>query len=177
MSEQAQPATQEFKPDRTHLLAAGIMICILLIGISAKPLLLGWVMIFPVLFIIWVFKAKTVVSERGITAHYLFKGKQSATWEEIQGIGFQGSKTVLQRNEGDPFVLPAVSFTSLPKLEAASRGRISDVLSAGRKAADEKVTVVHKDGRQVLMTKEEYAHYEATKQGAAGQRREAKDEA
>lgn len=177
MSERAQPATQEFKPDRTHLLAAGIMICILLIGVSAKPLLLGWVLIFPVLFIAWVLKAKTVVNEQGISAHYLFKGSQSAAWEEIQGIGFQGSKTLLRRNNGEAFPLPAVSFSSLPKLEAASRGRINDVLSAGRKAADEKVTVVHKDGYQVLMTQEEYAQYEAAKKQATEERRQAKDEA
>ncbi len=159
MSQETSP--QLFRPDRTHLLSAGIMICILLIGVSYNPLMLGWVLVFPIVFIVWVLKVKTVLNEDGISAHYLFGKPKSATWDTIAGISFKGSKALVERKDGTSFSLPGVSFSSLPKLEEASRGRIPDALTAGRRAADEKVVVVHKDGRQVLMTQEEYEQYQA----------------
>ena len=42
---------------------------------------------------------------------------------------------------------------------SASRGRIPDALTQGREAADDKVVIVHRDGQQILLSKEEYAAY------------------
>ena len=52
-----------------------------------------------------------------------------------------------------------MTFNSLPQLEAASAGRIPDALTQGRQAADDKVVIVHKDGRQVLVDKQEYERF------------------
>ena len=52
-----------------------------------------------------------------------------------------------------------MTFNSLPRLSEASRGRIPDALTQGREAADDKVVIVHRDGQQVLLSKEEYADY------------------
>ena len=57
--------------------------------------------------------------------------------------------------------LPGVSFNSLATLSEASDGRLPDPVTAGRRATQEKVQVVHKDGYAVLMDKDEYADYEA----------------
>ena len=50
-----------------------------------------------------------------------------------------------------------VTFNSLPELTEASQGRIPDALTAGHHAADEKVVVIHQDGRQVLTDKSDVA--------------------
>ncbi|GAA1475368.1 PH domain-containing protein [Corynebacterium felinum] len=145
-----------FAPDRTHLLAAAIMVGILLLVIGADPLKLFWLLIIPILFIVWVLRSRTTVDEHGITATYAFARPRTVKWEECQGVGFAGSKAVAHTLSGETFSLPGVSFNSLPQLEEASKGRIPDALTQARTAADDKVVIVHKDGRQVLMNKEDY---------------------
>lgn len=115
-------------------------------------------LLIPVLYLIWVFRARTLICETGISARYAFRTSTSLRWEDIEGIGFQRSRTFLRTSTGD-VTLPCVSFNTLPTLAEASRGRIPDVLSAGRAAADDKVRVVKVDGSEVLMTKEEYHTY------------------
>lgn len=150
--------TKVFRPERTHIFAAVLITLISLLGIGAEPLKLGWLLLFPVGYIYWTLRARTEVSPtKGISAKYGFRGNQSVRWEDFQGIGFKGGSTFAQRRDGSTFNLPAVSFNSLPELSVASQGRIQDALSEGRAAADEKIVVTYKDGRQVLMTREEYA--------------------
>lgn len=150
--------TKVFRPERTHIFAAVLITLISLLGIGAEPLKLGWLLLFPVGYIYWTLRARTEVSPTtGISAKYGFRGNQSVSWEDFQGIGFKGGSTFAQRRDGSTFNLPAVSFNSLPELSVASQGRIQDALSEGRAAADEKIVVTYKDGRQVLMTREEYA--------------------
>lgn len=150
--------TKVFRPERTHIFAAVLITLISLLGIGAEPLKLGWLLLFPVGYIYWTLRARTEVSPaKGISAKYGFRGNQSVSWEDFQGIGFKGGSTFAQRRDGSTFNLPAVSFNSLPELSVASQGRIQDALSEGRAAADEKIVVTYKDGRQVLMTREEYA--------------------
>ncbi|MDO5098301.1 MAG: PH domain-containing protein [Corynebacterium sp.] len=151
----ATPAA-EFKPDRTHILAAVIMSCIMLLVVGALPKFLFWLPLLPLIFIYWVLKSCTVVDESGITAHYAFKAAQHVDWDNISGIGFARSTAFVQTTNDTKLTLPGVSFNSLPQLEAASAGRIPDALTQGRMAANEKVVIVHKDGRQVLISKEEY---------------------
>ncbi|MEJ5998726.1 PH domain-containing protein [Corynebacterium sp. H130] len=153
-SPQATQATT-FNADRTHLIGAVVMALISLLAIGAKPLYLFWILFIPALFAYWVIKSKTVVDENGITAHYGFSGPKSVDWDNFAGIRFGGSKTFARSSSNEEFSLPGVSFNSLPKLSAASQGRIVDALTAGREAADDKVVVFHKDGRQVLKHKDE----------------------
>ena len=65
-----------FRPDRTHILAIVLIAMIAIIGIAWAPLKLGWLLIFPVLWIWWVLKAHTTVSEDGIDIGYAFRGNE-----------------------------------------------------------------------------------------------------
>lgn len=149
------PQATTFHADRTHLLGAGVMALISLLVIGAKPLYLFWILFIPALFAYWVIKSKTVVDSKGITAHYAFSSAKNVAWEDFAGIRFGGSKTYARNSSNKEFSLPGVSFNSLPQLSAASSGRIVDALTAGREAADDKVVVFHRDGRQILKRKDE----------------------
>lgn len=149
------PEATVFPVDRTHLLGAIVMALISLLVIGAKPLYLFWILALPAIFAYWVIKSKTVVDTKGITAHYAFKAPKTMTWEDFSGIRFGGSTTYARNSANTEFPLPGVSFNSLPQLSEASHGRIVDALTAGREAADEKVVVYYKDGRQILKNKDE----------------------
>ena len=130
-----------FRPERTHLLAAIIMILLSLFIIGSDLLYLFWLPLLPVVFIMWVVRAHTIVDDTGITAHPAFAQPTTTNWADIAGIGFGRSQAFLQTKEGKKITLPGVTFNSLPQ---------------GRQAADDKVVIVHKDGRQVLVDKQEY---------------------
>ncbi|WKD59417.1 PH domain-containing protein [Corynebacterium caspium] len=151
------------RPDRAHLIVAVVMTAIMLIPIANAPLVLGWFLIIPLLFIWWITHSATVIDADTITARYAFRKPRTVAWEEISGVGFKGSTTFVRTNSGEEFNLPAVSFNSLPTLATASKGRIPDALTQGREAADEKVRVIHRDGRQILITPEDYAAKDAAK--------------
>jgi hypothetical protein len=148
-----------FRPERTHLLAAIIMILLSLFIIGSDLLYLFWLPLLPVVFIMWVVRAHTIVDDTGITAHPAFAQPTTTDWADIAGIGFGRSQAFLQTKEGKKITLPGVTFNSLPQLEAASAGRIPDALTQGRQAADDKVVIVHKDGWQVLVDKQEYERF------------------
>lgn len=153
--------TITFKPDRTHLLAAALMAGIMLLVVSAKPLLLGWILLVPLGFVYWVLRSTTRVDDTGITASNAFGKQTHIPWEKIEGIGFKRAQAYVQTTYGTTISLPGVSFNHLPQLEQASTGRIPDALTRGREAADNKVVIVHKDGHQFLMSKEEYEAHRA----------------
>ena len=62
-----------FTPTREHILAIVIATGIALMGILWAPKYLAWLLIFPALWLAWVLASSTTVSERGITAKYLFR--------------------------------------------------------------------------------------------------------
>ncbi|MDK6807214.1 PH domain-containing protein [Corynebacterium sp. HMSC074E01] len=153
------PTAETFKPTREHLLGIGILAAIAFLSIGWAPKYLFWVLIFPVLAIWWVLRARTTVDGKGVHISYGFRGPKNIEWGNFKGIGFQRSRAYARTTSGNNFNLPGVTFNSLPRLAAASNGRIPDALTAGRNAADDKVIIVHRDGQQVLLTKEEYAEY------------------
>lgn len=148
--------SETFRPERTHLLSATVLTLISLLAIGAAPLYLFWILIFPILFVVWVLRSSTVVDAQGIHAHYAFRSDKSVDWAEVAGVGFKGSRSFVRTASGTEFTLPGVSFNSLPRLQQASHGRIPDALTAGHAAQDGKVVVVNEEGYSVLMTKEEY---------------------
>lgn len=145
-----------FRPDRTHVLAVVLMMGIALIGISWAPLYLGWILVFPILFVVWVFRARTHVDESGITITYLFKRNASISWDALEGISFQGSAAKATTTDGRQFTMPGITFNSLPALAEASSGRITDVITEAAEAADGMMEVTDQEGNSILMTKEEY---------------------
>lgn len=155
------PTPVQFQPERTHIFAALVMVGIALLVIGAAPLYLGWLLVFPALFIFWVLRSRTTVGERGIGVRYAFRPGVEVPWEEIRGVGFKGSSALLETTGGRSYSMPGVTFNSLPKLAEASRGRIPDALTAGLESLDGKFSVINQDGHQVLMSREEHAAYMA----------------
>ena len=149
-----------FRPDRTHLVATVLIVGIAIMGIAWAPLALGWLLIFPVAFIYWVLRAKTTISATGIHITYAFKSAIEIGWDDFAGIGFQRSRAFASTRDGKRHNLPGISFQSLPELEKASEGRIRDVLTEGKEAADEKVVITHRDGQRIMMSREEFEKYD-----------------
>ena len=151
-----------FRPSREHVLAAIVMflICLLFTGYNVRWFF--WVPVLPLLFIVWVLRVRTVVSPQGISTRYLLRRSESMQWEDFKSIRYnKGGKGFATSDDDKMMWLPGVSFNSLATLSEASDGRIPDPVTAGRRATQEKVQVVHKDGYAVLMDKDEYADYEA----------------
>ncbi|SQG64536.1 putative low molecular weight protein antigen 6 [Corynebacterium renale] len=165
------------RPDRTHLLVAAVMTCIMLIPIGSAPLVLGWLIIVPILYFWWIQKTATIIDDSGITAQYAFRGNKQVPWDELAGIGFKGATTFASTHAGENITLPAVTFNSLPVLSEASDGRIPDALTQSREAIDDMVRIVNKDGREVLVTREEYARIHAHDKDPLVQRSDADDTA
>ncbi len=148
-----------FQPDRTHVFAALVMVGIAFLVIGAAPLYLGWLLVFPVLFIYWVLRSRTTVGERGVRIRYAFRPGVEVPWQEVRGVGFKGSSALLETTAGKSHPLPGVTFNSLPELAEASRGRIPDALTAGLESLDGKYSVINQDGNQVLMSEKEHTAY------------------
>ena len=81
------------------------------------------------------------------------------TWEDLAGVSFRGSKALATTKNGTGYPMPGVTFNSLPELAEASRGRITDVITQAEEAADGKYEIIDKEGRGVLLTREEYDEY------------------
>lgn len=158
-----QSASVKFQPERTHILAAVVFFLIFLLGVGYAPLYLSWILVLPLIFIYWVLRSATRVSEEGVDITYAFRGERRFGWQEIQGVAFKGAKAQLRTTSGTDHFLPGVTFNSLPLLQEASTGRIPDALTAGREAADAKVVVYSKDGQRTLISREEHSQREAEK--------------
>lgn len=170
-SDAAHADSVQFRPERTNILAAVLMIGIALLVIGAAPLYLFWVLFIPLAFLFWVLRARTTVGERGVDIQYAFRGSRSIKWENLAGIGFKGSRALLTTKNGKKFPMPGVTFNSLPQLSKASRGRVPDVLTSAQEAAEDKVTIVRRDGEQILISKEEYAARQAERHIIDGEAR------
>lgn len=152
-------AQQVFRPSREHVIAIAVMTGIALIGILWAPLKLGWVLIFPAAALVWIFSASTTVSEDGIAVKYLFRSDARIPWEDLRGIGFKGTRALATTNGGKEYPMPGVTFNSLPDLAEASRGRITDVVTAASEAADGKYEIINKEGYGVLLDQRQYEEY------------------
>lgn len=98
--------------------------CLVIAGVSL--VYFGWTLFIPILLGYWIHRLRTIVTEEGVTAVSL-RGRKSATWDEISGLQFPrwfAVRAVLKDKSRIP--LPAITFRDLPRLSAASRGRIPD---------------------------------------------------
>ena len=169
--------TTTIRPDRMNLIGAIVTFLIFLIFVGYKPAYLFWVLIFPILFAVWVLRARTEISPTGITARYLFRSSRTLSWDDFSGIQFsrggrayavpnrpdQGTsdqaaehgRTSRPRQKRDTIALPGVTFNNLPKLAKASGGLIPDPVTPGRNRDDDELTTVNRDGYAVVKTREE----------------------
>lgn len=159
-----------FRPSREHVLAIALMSGIAFIGVAWAPTYLGWVLFVPIMAIAWVFHASTAVNDDGMSLTYLFRKNQHVAWDDLAGVKFVGAKALAATRGGEEFPMPGVTFNSLPELAEASRGRITDVITQAEEAADGKYEIIDKEGRSVLLTREEYDKYLATHPDIPGPR-------
>ncbi|PRQ10771.1 hypothetical protein C1Y63_09905 [Corynebacterium sp. 13CS0277] len=148
------PEAQVFHADRLHLLALVAMFVMILLLTPAKPWVLGWLLLVPVVLGVMVWRSQTVVDSTGLRATRGFRAPEQVAWEDFAGLRFAGAASFADTTDGRSVRLPGVTFNSLPRLEEASQGRIPDALTRGREAAEDKVVIIHRDGRQVLVDKD-----------------------
>lgn len=148
-----------FRPSREHVIAIVVMMGIALIGILWAPLKLGWVLIFPIAALVWIYTAKTTVGEGGIALHYLVRKDVRLPWDQLKGVGFQGTKALATTIDGHEYPMPGVTFNTLPELAEASRGRITDVITEAAESADGKYEIIDKEGYSDLLNQDEYEQY------------------
>ena len=170
MTDTPEHTPHVFRPTREHILAIVIATGIALMGILWAPKYLAWLLIFPALWLAWVLASSTTVSERGITAKYLFRKNVTLPWRDLQGLAFTGSSVNAVTTDGVHHPLPGVTFNSLPDLAEASNGRITDVITSAQEAADGKYEIIDKGGHKVLLSREEYDEYVAAHPDLPGPR-------
>lgn len=157
------PVTR-FRPQKTHYLGVAFLALMAFIALGFEPRFFAWTPIPPIVYAAWIHRARTTVSDRGITAVYLLGRRRSLPWSRFRGVlfgktgrAFAVSAEGADADRAERFALPAISFNSLPALAEASDGRIPDVLSSGLAAKDEQVEVHHRDGYSVLRDRGEVA--------------------
>lgn len=148
-----------FRPTREHVLAIVLMTAIALIGIGWAPLALGWLLLFPAAYLVWVFASSTTVGNRGIAIRRPVRPNTSIPWDDLAGIEFSGARALATTTAGKKYSMPGVTFNSIPELSEASRGRITDVITQSEQAADGKYEIIDRDGHTVLLGREEYDAY------------------
>jgi hypothetical protein len=100
-------------------LALSILVFIPLLGTGAWALL-----IFPLLASVAVERLRTVADRDAVTARGLLSSR-TVQWPQIEGLKFtRGGWARACQAGGDEILLPAVTFTTLPRLTAASDGRV-----------------------------------------------------
>lgn len=101
------------------LVALSVVVFIPVLGNWALPLL-----IFPALIAVAIARLRTVADPETVTARGLVSSR-TLPWSDIEGLKFsRGGWARACRAEGDEVLLPAVTFATLPRLTAASGGRV-----------------------------------------------------
>ena len=91
------------------------------------PVLGNWalaLLIFPALTSAAIARLRTVADSESVTARGLVSSR-TEPWSDIEGLKFnRGGWARACRTDGDEFLLPAVTFATLPRLTAASGGQV-----------------------------------------------------
>jgi PH (Pleckstrin Homology) domain-containing protein len=107
---------------------AHVAVCFLTLGllavVLAGPTWFVLLLAIPVALSVVVIRYRTVADRDTVTARTLF-GRTTVRWEDIDGLRFgRRAWAVARRRDGEEFALPAVTFSTLPVLTAASGGRV-----------------------------------------------------
>jgi len=99
----------------------------LALGILSLVLASPWfapLLIIPVVLSAYIVRLRTVARIDTVTARGL-RGSETVRWEDIDGLAFnKGSWARAQLKDGRELTLPAVTFSTLPRLTEASAGRV-----------------------------------------------------
>lgn len=107
-----------------HLGSFFLAMALLTIGPAFGMTAMAVLMVIPVLISVAVERVRTIADEDTVTARGLF-GSRTVRWTQIEGLEFTRSRWARARlTDESSMVLPAVTFATLPRLTAASRGRV-----------------------------------------------------
>jgi Bacterial PH domain len=99
----------------------------LALGILSLVLASPWfapLLVIPVGLSACIVRLRTVARIDTVTARSL-RGSETVRWEDIDGLAFnKGSWARAQLKDGRELTLPAVTFSTLPRLTEASAGRV-----------------------------------------------------
>jgi hypothetical protein len=117
----AQPIVIRISP-MAHF-AVGFLVLGILSLVTASPWF-ALVMIIPAVLSAYIVRLRTVARLDTVTARSLL-GSETVRWEDIDGLAFtKGSWARATLTDGRELTLPAVTFSTLPKLTEASAGRV-----------------------------------------------------
>ncbi|MFC4374912.1 PH domain-containing protein [Nocardia halotolerans] len=104
------------------------------------PALLWWLLLAPVLAVLWVVRTHTTISDAGLDLSTMFGRTRHLDWAQVKGISIPKRGYVKARLTDDSEVkLPAVSYDRLRELIEASGGRLPDVFAAAEQAEAERL--------------------------------------
>lgn len=102
------------------------------------PAGLWWLLLLPVVVLLWVERTRTTVTPEGLDLRTVFTSRH-VEWSRVAGVRLPKRGFVRARLTDDSEVqLPAVSYDRLRELIAASGGRIPDVFAAAEEAIEER---------------------------------------
>jgi PH (Pleckstrin Homology) domain-containing protein len=105
-------------------LAVGFFALGLLALVLTEPVWFAPLLILPIAASVAIFRYRTVADRDSVTARTLLSSR-TVPWSDIDGLRFDGSTWALAcRIDGSEFRLPAVTFSTLPRLTAATDGRV-----------------------------------------------------
>lgn len=106
-----------------HIASAFLVIALITIGPAFGTAGFG-LLVVPVLLSFAIERLRTVADGETVTARGLLKSR-TVRWPRVEGLEFTKSRWARARlTDGSAMVLPAVTFTALPRLTAASGGRV-----------------------------------------------------
>jgi|GEM_PF-531444 hypothetical protein len=119
------------------LVALSVVVFIPVLGNWALTLL-----IFPALVAVAIARLRTVADPETVTARGLLSSR-TLPWSDIEGLKFtRGGWARACRADGDEVLLPAVTFATLPRLTAASDGRVPNPYEQRRPGSGERIDAV-----------------------------------
>lgn len=104
--------------------AVGFLALGMLAVVFAGPSWFALLLIIPIGLSAFIVRYRTVADRDTVTAR-TFLASQTIPWDDIAGLRFgKGSWAYAQLKDGGELRLPAVTFSTLPLLTAASGGRV-----------------------------------------------------
>ncbi len=104
--------------------AVGFLTLGLLALVLANPTWFTALLIIPIAASVAVYRYRTIADRETVTARTMI-GSRTVAWEQVDGLRFDGgSWASAHLKDGSDLRLPAVTFATLPKLTAATDGRV-----------------------------------------------------
>lgn len=114
-----------------HFASLFVALSLLTVGPAFGMAAMLALMAVPVLLSVIIERLRTVADGETVTARGLFKTR-TVRWTQIEGLEFTRSRWARARlTDESSLVLPAVTFSTLPRLTAASRGRVPNPYRRG----------------------------------------------